>query len=211
MRTMTRRATTLPVQLRNRVGLFLGTVALVWSAQLLAKDQTLPGARRDRQEDAPRHVLVISIPDRKLAVLEEGRVLKVYSVAVGAPGSPTPTGTWKIVNKMVGPTWYHQGKAIPPGKYNPLGNRWMGLNKAGYGIHGTNAPGSIGKAASHGCIRMGKQDVEELFNLARVGDVVEIHVERNAQVEAIFAGTAVEVADAGHELRDSSFENISGE
>ena len=117
-------------------------------------------------------------------------MLKVYSVAVGAAVSPSPSGTLKIVNKVIGPTYYHQGKVIPPGKSNPLGDRWMGLSQKGYGIHGTNVPSSIGKAASHGCIRMGKHDVEELFNLARVGDAVEIHGERDAKWRPSSAGDA---------------------
>jgi lipoprotein-anchoring transpeptidase ErfK/SrfK len=158
----------------------------------MGKDQTLAAARLDKSEAAPQHVLVISIPDRKLAVMEAGRVLKVYPVAVGAAVTPSPTGTLKIVNKVIGPTYYHRGKVVAPGKSNPLGDRWMGLSQKGYGIHGTNVPSSIGKAASHGCIRMGKHDVEELFELARVGDAVEIHAERDAQVAGIFGSPAVE-------------------
>jgi lipoprotein-anchoring transpeptidase ErfK/SrfK len=52
------------------------------------------------------------------------------------------------------------------------------LSKIGYGIHGTNVPGSIGKAASHGCIRMRNHDVEELFELVGVGVTVELHANR---------------------------------
>jgi hypothetical protein len=58
----------------------------------------------------------------------------------------------------------------------------MGLSAKGYGIHGTNEPNSIGKAASHGCIRMGKADLEELYTLVEVGDAVEIHAEHDATV-----------------------------
>jgi len=205
MRGTTERSASLAMQVRSRIGLLLGTAALFWSAQILAKDQTLPGGTRPEQSEAPRHVLVVSIADRKLAVMEAGQVVKLYPVAGGAASSPSPSGTWKIVNKTIGPTWYHKGKAVPPGKSNPLGNRWMGLDKAGYGIHGTNDPNSIGKAVSHGCIRMAKQDVEELFKLAQVGDVVEIHGERDAQVTLIFGRPAVEVADSGHGLRDMGY------
>jgi len=196
MRGITKRETVVGTRVRSRMGLFLGTAALFWSAQLLGKDESLAAGKRDEREETPGHVLVVSIPDRKLAVTEEGRVLKVYSVAVGAAVSPSPTGTMKIVNKVVGPTYFHQGKVVPPGKSNPLGDRWMGLNQKGYGIHGTNVPSSIGKAASHGCIRMGKHDVEELFELARVGDVVEIHGERDPQVAGIFGSPAAVVASS---------------
>jgi len=201
----TKQETVVARRVRSRIGLFLGTVTLFWSAQLLGKDLSLATGRRDESEEAPRHVLVISIPDRKLAVTEEGRVLKVYSVAVGAAVSPSPTGTLKIINKVNGPTYFHRGRVIPPGKSNPLGDRWMGLNQKGYGIHGTNVPSSIGKAASHGCFRMGKRDVEELFELARVGDVVEIHGERDAQVSGIFGSPAVVVAATGLGVRDTGY------
>src|SRR5436190_803480 len=67
-------------------------------------------------------------------------------------------------------------------------------DRKGYGIHGTNQPKSIGKAASHGCIRMGRKDLEELFELVRVGDTVEIHGERDATIAALFGAAAVEVA-----------------
>jgi lipoprotein-anchoring transpeptidase ErfK/SrfK len=121
-----------------------------------------------------RNELVISIPDRKLALFENGRVVKVYAVAVGTPHTPSPTGRFRIVNHIVRPTYYHKGVVIGPGRGNPLGNRWMGFDLKGYGIHGTNEPHSIGRAASHGCIRMGKRDVEDLFSRVRVGDAVEI-------------------------------------
>jgi lipoprotein-anchoring transpeptidase ErfK/SrfK len=119
--------------------------------------------------------IVVSIPDRKLTVLEDGRVVKTYPAAVGADATPSPTGVFKIANRVKNPTWYGpKGLVVQPGKSNPLGDRWMGLTRKGYGIHGTNHPASIGRNASHGCIRMRKADVEELFELVQVGDVVEI-------------------------------------
>jgi len=176
----------------NQMGLLLGALALLWSAPLSATENIAATARPDvHQQIAPQHVLVLSIPDRKLAVTEGGHVLKVYDVAVGKPSTPSPTGELRIINKLVDPTYHHQGKVVPPGKSNPLGNRWMGLSAKGYGIHGTNVQSSVGKAASHGCIRMRKHDVEELFTLVRVGDVVEIHGERDLQVAGIFARPVV--------------------
>jgi hypothetical protein len=147
---------------------------------------------------APQRRIVISIPDKKLALVENGRVLKVYSVAVGTLSSPTPSGQVKIINKLAAPTYYNRGHVIPPGKSNPLGSRWLGLSKRGYGIHGTTAPNSIGKAASHGCIRMRKQEVEELFELVRVDDIVEIHAQRDARCVQIF-GSNETTAPPPHE------------
>ncbi|PYY12908.1 MAG: L,D-transpeptidase [Acidobacteria bacterium] len=136
---------------------------------------------------APRHrKVVVSIPHRKLALIEEGQVKKVYAVAVGAQQSPTPVGKFEVKTRLVKPTYYHPGKVIPAGANNPLGTRWIGLSTRGYGIHGTNVEESIGKAASHGCIRMHRADLEELFAAVEVGDQVEIRAEPDAEVAGIF-------------------------
>ena len=125
--------------------------------------------------------------------LEDGKVLKTYKVAVGADVSRSPEGDFTVVNRIENPTYYAPGKVIGPGKENPIGTRWMGLSKKGYGIHGTNVPSSIGKAASHGCIRMRKHDLEELFAMVQVGDKVEL---RNAQMTALLAPMQAAPADA---------------
>jgi len=143
------------------------------------------------QDKRPSRRIVVSVLDRKLAVLEDDRVLKIYPTAVGAPVSPSPEGDFTIVNHIVNPTWYHQGRVVPPGKSNPLGPRWLGLSRKGYGIHGTNAPSSIGRNASHGCIRMRNQDVEELFDIVAVGDAVELRHERTPETERIFGTTTL--------------------
>ena len=130
--------------------------------------------------------LVVSIPDRKLAVIENNEVVEVFAVAVGAPKSPSPTGTFTIVNRVVNPTYYHPGKVIAPGPQNPIGTRWIGLNQKGYGIHGTDQPSSIGYAKSHGCIRLRNADVERLFERVRTGDVVELHAERTPELDHLF-------------------------
>ncbi|HLG98044.1 MAG TPA: L,D-transpeptidase [Bryobacteraceae bacterium] len=141
--------------------------------------------------------LVISIPDRKLALIEDGRVVKVYRVAVGKPSTPSPRGTFHIVSHVQHPTWYQPGKIIGPGPANPLGTRWMGLGYKGYGIHGTNMPLSIGKAASHGCIRMRNHDVEELFSLVKVGDQVELTAEIGPELAQAFGENKSGIASTG--------------
>lgn len=62
----------------------------------------------------------------------------------------------------------------------------MGLSIRGYGIHGTNEPHSIGKAASHGCIRMAKADLEQLYAMVAVGDSVELVGQRNEETAQLF-------------------------
>jgi lipoprotein-anchoring transpeptidase ErfK/SrfK len=130
--------------------------------------------------------IIVSIPDRKLVVMQNGAVLREFPIAVGANASPSPTGTFEIVNRLSDPTYYHAGIVLPPGADNPLGPRWVGLNQKGYGIHGTNAPGSIGKGASHGCIRLRNRDMVQFFALVHVGDTVEIHGARDEEIAAIF-------------------------
>jgi lipoprotein-anchoring transpeptidase ErfK/SrfK len=137
--------------------------------------------------DGHTRQIVISIPDRHLALIEDGRVVKMYAIAVGATHTPSPDGDFEIINHAKDPTYRHKGKEIGPGKDNPLGTRWMGLSLKGYGIHGTNAPKSIGKAASHGCFRMGKADVEDLYSRVQVGDRVTIRRERDDLTARIFA------------------------
>lgn len=160
---------------------------LMAKARLVVTVLVLAGAKlaAQEQQQAVRQI-VVSVPDRKLALIENGEVKKVYSIAVGTQKTPSPNGEFKIVTRITGPTYYAPGKVISPGPQNPLGTRWIGLNQKGYGIHGTNAPKSIGKAASHGCIRMAKKDVEELFNLVRPGDRVQIVSERNELTAQLF-------------------------
>lgn len=141
-----------------------------------------------------KHRVIVSIPDRKLAVLANGEVLRTFSVSVGAGVSPSPTGEFEIVSRLTDPTYYHAGLVIPAGNNNPLGPRWVGLSKKGYGIHGTNAPGSIGKAASHGCIRLRNRDIVQFFAMVQVGDTVEIRGERDQEILEIFGNES-----PGHE------------
>jgi lipoprotein-anchoring transpeptidase ErfK/SrfK len=161
------------------VGALLGTIAALAPAHMLAARAT-PVA-------LPRRI-VVSIPDRKLALVDgDARIISVYDVAVGAPVSPSPIGRFTIVTRIPHPTYYRPGVVIGPGAGNPLGTRWIGLNEKGFGIHGTDEPGSIGLAKSHGCIRLRNRDVERLFEKVRAGDVVEIHAERTKELTRLFA------------------------
>lgn len=101
--------------------------------------------------------------ERKLYLITGQRQDRVYPIAVGKPATPTPNGSYQIINKIVNPG-------------GVLGTRWMGLNipDGPYGIHGTFRPDSIGKAISNGCIRMYNKDVEELFNTVHIGTTVII-------------------------------------
>jgi lipoprotein-anchoring transpeptidase ErfK/SrfK len=156
--------------------LFLPVLVLLHSTSSIAGAQTLASSRESSIEPPQRRV-VVSLPERTLSLVENGHVVRVFSVAVGAPNTPTPVGTFTITNRIPNPTYYRPGKVIGPGPSNPLGTRWMGLDIKGYGIHGTDDPRSIGHARSLGCVRLRNDDVEHLFELLRPGDIVELRDE----------------------------------
>lgn len=113
--------------------------------------------------------------------LYKGKRTQKFQIAVGAAGYGTPAGTFSVVTLQRHPWWYPPDspwaeglEPVPPGPSNPLGTRWMGLSSPGIGIHGTPSSGSIGTAASHGCIRMRISDAEALFEQLEVGDPVII-------------------------------------
>ncbi|MBS3970104.1 MAG: L,D-transpeptidase family protein [Clostridia bacterium] len=106
--------------------------------------------------------ILINLAERRLYFYKNEQKINSYPVAIGKPNTPTPPGTYTVVNKIVNP------------HLSVLGTRWMGLSKPGYGIHGTNNPASIGTMASLGCIRMYNRDVEEIFPEVPIGTSVEI-------------------------------------
>ena len=156
------------------------------SAALQTSIPAPPPSKAPECASATARWVLVSIPDRKLALLEGGKVVRIYRVAVGKSSTPSPVGKFKIVTRVSNPVYYHKGRVVAAGKRNPVGARWMGLSAKGYGIHGTNQPNSIGKAASTGCIRMGKRDIEELFAMVGAGDTVEIRAKRDEQIAAVF-------------------------
>ena len=129
--------------------------------------------------------IILNLASRLLTLYEGMEKVRIYPVAVGAPETPSPVGEFSISEKEVNPSWTDPKTKItvPSGPSNPLGYRWLGLY-GNYGIHGTNAPWSIGCSVSHGCIRMYEEDVEELFESAPMGTPVEIIYDRVIMEEA---------------------------
>jgi lipoprotein-anchoring transpeptidase ErfK/SrfK len=163
------------------------SAAMVLAVPAIGQQATATQAAPEQPIPAKR-VIVVSLEDRKLALVEDGQVKKIYTVAVGKPSTPSPAGTFTIARRVKNPAYSHNGKLVPAGAGNPVGTRWMGLSIKGYGIHGTNEPKSIGKAASHGCIRMARADLEEMFEMVSVGDTVELVGERNEETAQLFGG-----------------------
>jgi hypothetical protein len=149
-----------------------------------ARDQIPLSAPKLRPKITRRNfgpVIVIHRGTNRLRLYDAMRFWRLFAVATGQRQYPTPLGRFTVVVKWRNPWWYPpnspwaQGQQpIPPGPYNPLGTRWMGLSAAGVGIHGTPSDSSIGYSVSHGCIRMHIPDAEWLFNHIDIGTTVFI-------------------------------------
>jgi L,D-transpeptidase ErfK/SrfK len=132
--------------------------------------------------------VVVNLPQRMLYLFEDGQLAGSWPVAVGGPRWRTPRGSYRIVEMEEGPTWdvprsiqaemRRKGQRVrtkvPPGPGNPLGAHWLGLDVGNIGIHGTNAPSSIYRFATHGCVRMHPDDVAALFARVTVDTPVEV-------------------------------------
>jgi lipoprotein-anchoring transpeptidase ErfK/SrfK len=136
---------------------------------------------RELAQKYPR-VIAINRSGFRLTLYEHLKPARTYTIAVGRQGLETPAGRYDIQDKQVNPSWHVPnsawagslaGQVIPPGPQDPIKARWMGI-AGGAGIHGTAEVGSLGSAASHGCIRMAIPDVIQLFDQVQVGDPVFI-------------------------------------
>jgi len=121
--------------------------------------------------------LVLKLGERRVYVYRQNKVQASFPVAVGKGGWETPTGNFKITHMIKDPVWEQPwtGELVPAGPDNPLGTRWIGFwtdGKNVIGFHGTPNPESIGRAASHGCVRMFDKDAQALFEKVEVGTPV---------------------------------------
>ena len=132
--------------------------------------------------------LIVNLPELVLYYFKDGVYQRRYTLAVGKPTWPTPTGRYKIIDKRKNPTWnvpesiqdemWEEGlevlEQVPPGPKNPLGKYFMLTSAEGVGIHATNRPSSVGYYASHGCIRMLPTEIAKLFPQIPLGTPVKI-------------------------------------
>jgi L,D-transpeptidase ErfK/SrfK len=143
----------------------------------------------------PPRQLVLDRRRKVLKVLDGKRELRRYPVAVGMPGWETPVGQFTVIEKTANPKWEHpaSGHVLPPGPENPLGSRWIGFyrdcrGRSGFngqehlvvkgcvtaGFHGTPNRSSVGRAVSHGCVRLFDEHAKELFDLVSLGTPVTV-------------------------------------
>ena len=139
--------------------------------------------------DAPHTGIVINIPEMRLYdYTRDPNNPTVLPVAVGDIQDPTPIGDFKVGQKRVDPAWTVPESIraerpdlpaiVAPGPDNPLGDRWLTLGTTSYGIHGTNNLWSIGREATHGCVRLYNADMRVLFDRIPLGTPVRIVYQR---------------------------------
>ena len=138
-----------------------------------------------RPEFRPR-VLMVYTKEKMVDLLEDGNLIASFPITPGSTTLPAPPGTWKIENMASMPYFRYDESMLelgvrsnnfvnlPPGPNSPVGVMWMGLNKSGIGLHGTNNPETIGRAASHGCIRLANWDAVKLSQMVTTGVTVHI-------------------------------------
>ncbi len=131
---------------------------------------------------------------------------ETFPIGIGDEGSDTPLGTYRVVEKIVSPSWYVPKSikeekpwlpdVVPPGPDNPLGSHALRLSERTILIHGTNKPWGVGRRVSHGCIRLYPEDIPQLFGWAKVGTAVTI-VRQPVKIGVIGRKVYIEVHDDG--------------
>jgi len=138
------------------------------------------------KESAAKISVDVNVKDNILKVLEDGKIAAAFPVTVGSQETVSPIGHWtvKAIAKLPTFRWdlkmLQKGERsshfhlLPPGPNNPVGVVWIALNKKGIGIHGTDDPESIGRSASHGCIRLANWDITKLAEMITPGTPVTV-------------------------------------
>ncbi len=149
------------------------TVDLIMRSNNLKNDLIRPGNRL--KISAAIYNVIVDKSQNTLTLKQDDEILKVYTVATGKYNS-TPTGTFKIVEKLIDPPWYKQGEGMIPADSpkNVLGSRWLGLSEPKYGIHGCASEKDLGSQVTDGCVRMADPEVQELFTILPRGTEVII-------------------------------------
>lgn len=191
-----------------RIGIKLNVpLGMLSRANNLAENAPLRPGQRLRYTPKDFRI-VIERSTCRLYLLDAQGLFKFYRVGLGMPGHETTLGRYTVGNKQKDPVWHKPGVGpIPAGDpANELGTRWMPLVPVepglptDLGIHGTIVPESVGKYSSHGCARMLKDDVEELYDLvvrSTPVDIVEIYTPISAKLVPLTPEVAPEATAPG--------------
>lgn len=170
--------------------------------------------------DVPHQGIVINISEMRLYYFPPGRRGRVltYPVGIGDEGWETPTGDYRIIEKIVNPTWHvplsiqrqkpELPAVVPPGPDNPLGTRALRLSLRTILIHGTNHPFGIGRKVSHGCIHLYPEDIIKLFRQAKIHTKVTI-IRQPVKAAVVGNRLLVEMhGDRGEHMYKQAYEEL---
>jgi L,D-transpeptidase ErfK/SrfK len=131
--------------------------------------------------------LVINVPEMQLYDFTRPDATEIYAVAIGDEMDPSLIGSFRIGAKREHPVWTVPASiraekpelpaVVPAGPDNPLGDYWMTIGNTTYGVHGTNNPWSIGRMATHGCIRLYNDEMARLYEHVKVGTPIRLMYE----------------------------------
>ncbi|WP_166647129.1 L,D-transpeptidase family protein [Prosthecobacter fusiformis] len=152
-------------------------------------DQDASDPKEDSEEypSADQIVVTVNTADSMLHLMEKGKLVAAYPVTIGSDQTKSPQGDWKVRGIARLPDFRYDKSflttgerseetfLLPPGPNNAVGVVWIALNKSGIGLHGTSDPDSIGRSASHGCVRLANWDIARLATQLRTGVTVSIH------------------------------------
>lgn len=139
--------------------------------------------------EAPQGETMVNVDTKTnfITVLEGNTLVAAYPVTIGSARTESPIGEWKVRGVAKLPTFRYDEEMLnhgersgdfhmlPPGPNNPVGVIWIALNKKGIGLHGTENPDSIGRSASHGCVRLANWDIVRLATRVKAGVSVSIY------------------------------------
>lgn len=164
----------------------LGDIVVVPAVQPFLIEEVPPQGNYPEIRGHLGRSILVSVKERVLEVSEGDRLIASFPVTTGSSSTPTPVGKWKIQGRSSRPVFrWDEGVLnhgvrtetffmLPPGPNNPVGVVWIGLNRSGIGIHGTSSPQTIGRSASHGCIRLANWDAVRLVEMVTEGVSVTI-------------------------------------
>ncbi len=172
---------------RNLNDLKIGSTLKVPNVQPFLIESIQPVPDLPPKPEFAQRVIKVDTKARMLDLIDANHVIASFPITPGSKSLPAPIGTWKIAKVTTMPIFrwdeamlFHGRRSghfytIPPGPRNPVGIVWIGLNKKGIGIHGTESPDTIGRSSSHGCIRLANWDAARLVNRVTVGMTVQIY------------------------------------
>jgi lipoprotein-anchoring transpeptidase ErfK/SrfK len=172
---------------RNLNDLKKGSTVQVPNVQPFEIETIRPVPDLPPKPEFTQRVVRVDTKGHMLDLVDANRIIASFPITPGSKSLPAPIGTWKVVKVTTMPIFRwdeamlkhgHRSAdfyTIPPGPRNPVGIVWIGLNKKGIGIHGTDSPDTIGRSASHGCIRLANWDAARVVNQVTVGMRVEIY------------------------------------